>query len=760
MGAETNMITRKNLLLASTLLVLGDAGFSAARAQSNEAPAAAPAAATPATPAQPVTALDAVTSTATRTAQPIGSVPSTVTIIDSEQINRQSAVRPQDLTRYEPGISYSNQPLRGGGGNFVIRGIGDNRVRVLTDGVPMPDFPESNIGAGTFTRDFTDLETVRRVEIVRGPASALYGSDAIGGVVNFITKDPRDYLLPGRSTFFSGRFGYSGADNSFTESITGAATAGQFDAMAMYTRRDGNELQPNGNLSPNPQDYHSNSFLGRVVWNATPSDTFRFTGQVLQRSVDTDIRTEQGTTGTTTIQSSKGEDYTSVSRLQADYFRTTPILFVDSLEVRTYYTFLDRRERTYQNRYTGPSTAPYQQPPTTLRFTDTRQEQSIAGTDVQFHSAFDIGGIRQNLTYGFSVEWVDTSRPRDRYQVTLATGAVNRTVAGETFPNKNFPDTTTWQTGVFLQDEFTIGRFTFLPAVRFDWYSLTANPDAAFLRSAQQGLATQVQDINDFAVSPKLGITYQIDPTYQVYGQYSRGFRAPPYDTANFGFTNFAFGYTILPNGDLKSEYVNSFEIGARGRYDNGSSIQFAAFYNRYKDFISTQTIGTNAQGLTVFQYQNIGKVEIYGAEARGEWRFHPEWTLTGAAAYARGEDMDTGQPLDGVDPFRVMTGLGWQASPDSRFHGLGTDVNVTGALRNSRTATATEFKTPGYVVVDLLAHYDFTQNLTVNAGIFNVFNTQYFLVPDVAGLSATNPLIDLYAQPGRYFAANVTARF
>lgn len=394
---------------------------------------------TPGTPdtaaSGPTTALDAVTATATRAPRPLVEIPATVTVIDAEQLERQNAVRPQDAIRYEPGVAFSNQPLRGGGGNFVIRGIGDNRVRVLTDGVRLPDFPESNLGAGNFTRDFVDLENVRRLEIVRGPASALYGSDAIGGVVNYITKDPADYLLPGRNTFVGGRFGYSGADRSFTESVTGAARIGDVDVLGIYTRRDGHELRPK------PQDYTVNSVLGRAVWRATAADTLRLTGELLVRETDTNVLTDRSTTPgfgggpATTVQNSRGDDRTTRGRVQLDWFRTAPLLFADQVDIRAYWSRLDRQELTSQDRFVGfdnPATAA----PNRLRFSDFRQEQELAGVDAQLRTALGLFGTTHRLTYGLTVEHIDTARPRDRFERNLLTGVAATTVAGESYPNK------------------------------------------------------------------------------------------------------------------------------------------------------------------------------------------------------------------------------------------------------------------------------------------------------------------------------------
>ena len=162
---------------------------------------------------QPVpTQLDAVTTAATRTRRPLDDVPATVSVITTEDINRENMQDVRDLVRNEPGVTVGNNPFRAGFQNFLIRGIGGNRVLLMQDGMRMPDFPDSNMGAGTYTREQPDLEDIKRVEIIRGPASALYGSDAIGGVVAYTTKDPGDYMINGRNIYGSVKGAYSGAN--------------------------------------------------------------------------------------------------------------------------------------------------------------------------------------------------------------------------------------------------------------------------------------------------------------------------------------------------------------------------------------------------------------------------------------------------------------------------------------------------------------------------------------------------------------------
>ena len=705
-------------------------------------------------------ALPPISVTATRGPRPVDEVPATVTIIESEQLERQNANRPQDIIRYEPGISFGNQPGRTGGTNFVIRGIGENRVRVQVDGIRVPDFPGSNAGAGTFTRDFVDLESVKRIEILRGPASALYGSDALGGVVAYTLKDPRDYLAEtNANTFLSGRFGYNGADRSVTSTLTGAARAGNVEALLLYTRRDGHELTPNGSLKPNPQDYYVNNILGRLIWRGQSEDALRLTGEFFERITDTNVLTDRGVTPgagggpSTAVLDSRGDDRSFRGRLSLDYVRELPLGFLDRLETRAWWTRLQRTEETVQQRSSFFGTVPPALP-NRLRWSDFRFEEEIVGGEVQASSRLALLGLEHRLTYGATLEHISVSRPRDRTETNLTTGAVTATVAGETFPNKNFPDTDILQGGVYLQDEMAIGRVSVVPAVRLDYYQLRPNPDADFARSAASTVAEQVRNLDRLAVSPKLGAVWRLDQVLSVFGQYAHGFRAPPYDNANFGFTNRVFGYQILPATNLKPETSDGVEAGLRGRWADGSFFQVSGFWNQYSNFIDTAVVG-RAGGLIQYQYRNLSSVTIWGFEAGGLWQFAPRWALRGSAAFAQGENNDTGRPIDSVDPARFVTGLAWQHP-----NGLGAEAIATYALRHSRVSDGSFYKAPGYAVLDLAAHYDLRPHLTINAGLFNVFDQKYFNTQDVIGLAVNNPNRDLYAQPGRYAAVNLILRW
>ncbi len=749
-------------LLYALLATTAIGGAIAAPAFAQAPPAATPPASTPptstpdpyATPIGVPTQLDAVTTAATRNRRPLDEVPATVSVITTEDIDRENMQDVRDLVRNEPGVTVGNNPNRAGFQNFVIRGIGGNRVLIVVDGMRVPDFPESSGGAGLYTREQPDLEDIKRVEIVRGPASALYGSDAIGGVVAYTTKDPGDYLKEGRSVYGSVKGAYSGANQTFAETFTGAVRTGNLEFLGIYTRRDGQQFTPaQSSLGPNPTNWSNNDFLAKIVLRPTDTDVIRITGGYTQGQQSTQILSGVGRFPNlfTRVYDEWGQDYTNTYRLSGQWEHTAPIGFVDRINLLVYYNNVNTQADTYQLRGATNGIIPTNARTSTWLF-----NQSVSGAELQMNTDTTFFELRNFLTYGLSFAYTDTTRPRNRAQITLATGTTTQVVGGETYPNKNFPDTTTIQGGAYVQDEITAlgGKLVVTPAVRLDYYSLTPNTDQYFWNSTGASLGIVPSAATYVSASPKLGVLYHFTERYSSYFQYATGFRAPPYDNANFGFTNTASFYQILPNASLKPETANSFEVGLRGKYPTGSSWQLTGFYNLYNNFI--ETVVVNQVGpVTQFQYVNLTNVTIWGFEARGEYRFTPDWAVLGWTAFAQGTDQRTGQPVDSVSP--------WASQARIRYGGeTGVNAQLIGTMvaQHNMVSNPNYFQTPAYFNLDATVGYTFGNHVKFNAGVFNVTNAKYWNSADVIGLNTANPQLDLYAQPARYFGANLTARW
>lgn len=703
------------------------------------------------------TEMDAVTVTATRTETKVFEVPSVVSIFDQKDMERRNVESMRYLVRFEPGVEVGNQPSRFGQTGYTIRGLGENRVLMTVDGTLLPDMPGSFVGGpALYSRDFVDFETLKRVEIVRGPASALYGSDAMGGVVAYVTKDPRDYLdLVGKDWFVGIKGAYDSTDSSYSETLTKAGRLGLAEALVVYTRRDGSEVKPRGDILTNgagwnPQRYEQNSILGKFDLNITPDDRLRFTGEFLERRIRTDVLSDlnfRATPTTSAFLDSRADDQTERFRIAAEYTRNAPFFFIDSVLARAYVTQVSRDEDREAKRL------PFGSNQIRLQISDFDYRQMIDGIEVQFTTGHQTGPLAHRWIYGTEVTYTASERPRDRYEVNLTTRAVTNVVSGETFPNKSFPDSAVLKTGAYVQDEMKWERLTVTPAVRFDWFSLYPNVDQSFLNTNLN--RQQVTEVDSFSITPKVGATYKVDNSHLVYAQYAHGFRNPTYDDTNTAYRNNVQFYEILPNFAVKPEESDTIEGGFRARYNDGSSFSIGAFYNFFKDYIEFQQVGVTPQGLLQFQSRNVSSVHIFGIESKGEYQITPEWALLGAAAYARGTNFDTNRPLDTVAPLTFVA-----AARYDNADGWGAQLTGKKVFAHDRVSDPTYFRAPGYAIADVTGYYEMLPDMTFNAGVQNILDHKYWVSRDVVGVPNASTTVDRFSSPGRTFFVNATFRW
>lgn len=720
-----------------------------------------------ATTAPPPTILDAVTVYGERGLRSVGENTGTVSVIPDYELEKRGVHRLQDLPRYEPGVTVSNSPSRAGAGGYTIRGISNNRILMQVDGTRLPESPASAAPSAGYNRDVVDLDSVKQVEIVRGPASALYGSDALGGVVTYVTKDPADYLRPGRDSFVSLKTTYDSVDSSLSETGTGVLRSGDFSLLGIYTRRDGEEYKSKDKAYRNPQDYEGNNGLAKLVWDHGP-DKVTLTGEYFHRSTDTTLRNDVGgsasyifsmvpmrmTRGAFT--GSTADDTATRWRVSLEHAHDAPIGFIDHIDWRLYGTQLDREEKRTRNARVATSTSPLFTAGTGLRETTSNEsKQTIVGGAVNLRSDTRLFGLHNSISYGFGVDSIRTERMRDVTLTNLATGATTKSYNGDTYPSRTFPNTDTLMASAYVQDEITIDRLRLVPALRLDYYRMDPDKDAAYFAARP---STQPEALDKLALSPKFGATYDLTREYALFGQYAHGFRAPPYDDANLGFSNPTYGYEVLPNADLKPESSDGVEAGLRGKFSDGSSFQVSSFYNRYSDFILQRAVGTGAGGILRYQAQNVSKVEIFGAEGKGEWRFQPGWALFGAAAFARGFDIDAGTAIDEVAPFTVNAGLSYTA-PDDVW---GAQVAATHVMAKtaSDVSNPTYLKAPAYTTVDLAAYVNPTENISLGTSVYNLFNQGYYNYVNVVGVSETSPDRRRYLEAGRSFLVHATLKW
>ncbi|WCM52579.1 TonB-dependent hemoglobin/transferrin/lactoferrin family receptor [Pseudomonas sp. WJP1] len=723
--------------------------------------------------------LEQVTISATRQEQDINSVPSTVTVQTREDLDRNNVNNIKDLVRYEPGVSVGGTGTRAGLSGYNIRGIDGDRVLTQVDGVQVPDGFFNGPYAQT-NRNYVDPEIVKRVEILRGPASVLYGSNAIGGAVSYYTLDPDDIIKPGQDVGARLKTGYSSADDSWLTSGTVAGRAGDFDGLLHLSQRNGHETESYGETGgtgldrteANPEDVRTTNVLAKLGWNYADDARFGLTYEHYKDDRDTNQLSAVGGPfnagrGFGFYKSRTGNDTITRERFGLDHRFAVDSLLADNIK----WTL------NYQIAKTDQSTEEIYAPSrTVLRNRDTTYKDRQWVFDAQADKAFAIADTDHVVTYGTTIKQDKVTGLRTGSGTCLTVAGACRVIgapsAADTLtPASDFPDPTINTYSVFAQDQIAWNNWTFMPGLRYDYTQLKPHLTDEFLATADQSGNGEVNEDNKtwHRLSPKFGTTYRFNDHYTWYGQYAEGFRTPTAKALYGRFENVAGGYQVAPNPDLEPEKSKSYETGLRGQFDAGT-FDVAVFYNKYRDFIDENAI-TPGYTETTFQSNNIQHATIKGLELKGRLNLDTFGAPSGlyaqgSVAYLYGRNDDSGEPLNSINPLTGVFGLGYDQDQYGALLSwtlVKRKTRVDSTSFNTPDGTSTQFKTPGYGVLDLAGFYKVTDDLTVNAGLYNLTDKKYWQWDDVRGYdsvgeaSVTQPAnLDRLTQPGRNFAINL----
>ncbi|WP_338809260.1 TonB-dependent hemoglobin/transferrin/lactoferrin family receptor [Neisseria leonii] len=704
--------------------------------------------------------LDTVTVTAGRHTQKLDQAAPNVAVVPRQTLNRAAAANLDDVFLYEAGVDVPSDQTRRGHAGVNIRGIDGNRILMMVDGVRLP---ESYAGGGSngavSGRDLVEPDTLKQADIVKGPYSALYGSDALGGVVNLAAYAPRDFVDAEKPYHFGLKYGYRSRDNSHGVTASAAGYAEHAEGLLMLTRRTGRETENLGRTDTrdgtrtknNPQDNRSYNILAK---GSAGNENHRIEAVFEQfyRKNDTDLLNTLGSSTvrrgpmqvTTTQTRAEAHDSARRRRIGLGY-RYTGEGRLKEAEIALYRQQLDAQDDTVS---TGSVTENGRSEGSKTRYADYGFNQTAGGINARAVADFETGSLKHTVVAGAEARQVSTERMRDSLTVK-ADGSTDKMDAGSLYPNKTFPDSKRRTFSIYMQDSITFGGsgVVLTPALRYESEKLKPKIDQAYLNAEPASLP---QDFRDSAVTPSLRLSWPMGAAFTGFATYSQGFRTPPFDSATMSFSNTRHGYKIVPNAGLKSERSNSFELGLKYKGADGRA-QLTAFHNRYRDFINRRFIGRENR-LQVFRFENLDRVQTYGIEAAAAYRLGGAWQLNGSIAWMRGKDgagkaLDTAYPLNGV------------AGVDYAQEKWGAGTKLRWAAKQKRVSDARNFKTPGYGVWDAGAWYKPAKNVELGVNVYNLGNKKYWQHADVAGM-ADSPVMDLYSMSGRNVAATVQIKF
>ncbi|GAA4115429.1 TonB-dependent receptor domain-containing protein [Aminobacter aganoensis] len=599
--------------------------------------------------------------------------PQSVSVIDQDDIDQKQAETIGELVKTIPGVNVSGSD-RTLGQTFNIRGIGgpesggeEGRIIVNVDGATK--FYEQYRMGGLFT----DTELYKRVEVLRGPASStLYGSGALGGVINFTTKDASDFLADGQK----GALRLKTAFDSNSEGALGSAilatrlndnfevlAAGNYRYANSYTSGDGTEVPGSEIGAP----------------SGLLKGTYRF--------------------GDNNEQALRASYMHWQTDENDQYYNQTGI------DVPPGFGTVDRKvtDKTAIISYENPaSDNPWLDLKVQASFSDTVNDQSDA-TLASLNRTFGYKTYQFNIQNTFDYEGANfvnhlTVGSQSNYQERTTLKSLSGT----------HPQGERTATGAFVQNEFIWDeRLTLIAGARLDWQRLEPTDIAAAASK------------DHTAFSPKIAAHYKLNDTFAVFGSIAHTERVPTIDEV--------FDSAQIGRPDLKKELSNNYEAGvAVSLYDlaqQGDSLQLktTGFYNDITDLI------TDNGRLANPRFTNIGQARIYGAEV--ELGYDSDYVFGNAAySYVIGEDLLNDTALNTVAPHEFAFTVGGRM-PDRDLSFGWTSRFVAGQDRVSDLPNM-RLPVPSFSTHDVFLTWKpqdgVLKGFETNFRVDNIFNEQY----------------------------------
>ena len=702
----------------------------------------------------------------TRNEQLSDDLPLSIDVISADALSDGQVTNLRDAVLNLPNVSVKLSPARfsvngvtasaGRDGNvgLNIRGLGGNRVLMLSDGIRIPR--SYAFRTTTFDREYLSLELLKRIELVRGPASVLYGSDGMVGLVNFITHEPADFLTgpAGAAPKTIGvriSAGWSGDDRGRTLAATVAGKAS--DSLQWMVTASGRRAHAMDNMgsndsadmnrtTPNPQRDSDNALMGKIVLTPGAGQRHVFTLEHVEKSSDVELlssRTPRPFVGTPAqiaeaIIDENSSRTSQRDRLTWDARFALNAAWADNVKTVIAVQQADSRQLGTSQRNSRP-----------LRVRDNSYAEKTWQAGIQADKTLRMGAWAHKVTYGFDSVRSNISN--------IYTGV--EPLPPEVFPLKRFPDTRETTNALYAQSESVFGDWTITPGVRYDHFALDVTRQDGFYPPARQ----PGKSLSGSALSPKIGVLYRATPQWSVFGQYATGFRAPDAGQINGYFENRVPPVIVIPNADLQPEKSRGFELGLRGRLEK-LKFDAAIFASNYSNLI-VDAVAVGGKGIPadplVFQTQNTDRARISGFEVKGvyDWGRVASGRLSTPFSYGktRGSNRQNGQPLNSIEPAQLVLGVQYDTAPwslrmDARHHAAKRADNIDNA--SAVKAPNTQLTIPAATTLDMSAQWRVRKDIRLNFAVRNLTDRKYWLWPDVQGLAASSNANDAYTQPGR----------
>lgn len=588
--------------------------------------------------ALPLYTLDAVVVTATRTENDVKNVPASTQIITSSDIKKSGATNLRDAITDFANITMTKK-VRGGGHEIIVRGMSTDKSLIMVNGHRVANEADGSGLGNANALDRINVDNIEKIEIVKGPSSALYGSEAMGGVINIITKGSKEAEV---------RTGLVNSSEDFTnwwhlDSGEIGKFSATLDMRFNKIRRDGNDTDFLTDSFGTAQTYNFNANYHFNDHNYLNFYVDHYT-QNLKRDLYTHKRDNikldfpegmrpMGQTSMT------GEGSMEDALANYHYKQQTYGLSWNGKTARNDWqiqTYLSKFDWESDIRYSGmqfKGHVPAGLSPMTGRMWDSIFNGFMVGDSGEYKNDVNV-----NSNKIFVIEGRNSTKINDNHRITYGAEYIKNTVKGTNFGDDNQFGVThigsVSKNGVtkeisekeidtyaaYLQDEINYGKWFIVPAIRYDHHENFGSH-----------------------TSPKLGLTYKANDTFRVKANYGKGFKAPTIQNLYCKLVTHmgqAGIITVNPNANLRPETSNSWDVGVEKEWGKIST-SLVYFDTKLENMITTEKIVDK-----IYRCVNVGNVRVKGIEHTLGYELNPMWKFKVNSTWLDAVNKDKNQPL------------------------------------------------------------------------------------------------------------------
>ena len=631
--------------------------------------------------------VDHILVTASKKAQAIENISTAVSVVTKAEILEKNITLLPDLLREEAGVYI--QQTTPGQGIPIIRGLKGSENVHLIDGMRLNTAFFRNSPNQYLA--LVDPFMTEQIEIIRGPASVLYGGDALGGVLNVITHTPdfsgSDWQHQGE-LFFS----YDSADEKTLSHLSWDMGNEKIATTFGLSYQDIGTRTIGGGAKIPFTSYSSRAFNNKWLFNISEDQSVVFDLQFLSQP-----------------------STPRVDDLIAGFGQTQPdsSLFLFSPNVRQF------AHLSYSD---AKATALYDHSSYDLSWQlikDHRIKSNFDSEDItkeqnessllSFQTTYDKSVTKHfDLVYGL-----------DYYYDTITSAKQKLSQGVESQREPRFPnDSSMRHMGLFVDATKYFEHQDITFGLRYSDYRIDLN---------NPNSSEDLLDLSD--LTWHAGWLYHLDDSNRLFSNLGRGFRPPNiFDLGQVGDRP-GNRFNII-NTDIKPETVYTLDLGIK-HFSHSWFVDFAIFYSQYNDKItSVETGNLTDNGQFIVQSQNINDVVLYGLESSFEYKFANSSEFNAVVNYTWGEETTNGlsepadriPPLNGFIGYKIILNSQWSLNPKIVFAGTQNRLSA----RDIRDARINPLGTGGFVSYNFYANWNLTSSAKVRFGIENIFDKKY----------------------------------